>query len=100
MTTLAKAPRRTVGHAVSTIALGIALSAAPVSITPASAEPEGPVRTLLSGSFFPFSGAFPPPSERCQKAAAKRRAQRDDNILNSQDLLRLRRIGCGGVSAW
>ena len=78
------------------LALGFGFSAP----TGASAEVREPLRTVLGGSFFPFERSFAPPSERCQRAAAKRRAQRDDNILNSQDLLRLRRIGCGGARAW
>lgn len=63
----------------------------------ASAEPEGAVRTLLGGSFFPFARSFPKPSPRCLKAADRLRAKRDDRSLNYQDGVQLRRIGCGGA---
>lgn len=82
--------------ATALLGLGLALFASSGAV----AEVREPLRTVLGGSFFPFQRSFAPPSERCQKAAKKRRARRDDNILNSQDYVHLRRIGCGGVSPW
>ena len=100
---LARTPRRAFLCA-ALLALPLALPRA--LATPAHAErvkpgePRGALRTLLNGSFFPFARSFPPPSKRCQKLAAKRRAARDDNTLTQQDLVELRFKGCGGASAF
>lgn len=70
-----------------------------LAATPASANPRGDaVQTLLGGSFFPFARAIgPKASPRCQRIADRLRGNRDDNILNTQDFRRLRRVGCQDV---
>ena len=92
--------RRALARAAMALTLSVLLGA-PLGAGPAEArEPQGAVRTFLGGSFFPFARSFPPPSKRCLEAAEKLRRQRDRNILNPQDALRLRRIGCNGAATY
>ena len=75
----------------------VALAAAMV-VPAAAQERRSAVDTLLGGSFFPFARAIgPQPSPRCQRKAESLKSQRDDGLLNVQDLRRLRRIGCQDV---
>lgn len=93
----------TLGSTAAKLTLAIALAAPMGLAANASAyaqERRSALETLLGGSFFPFARSFPPPSKRCLRAAEKLRRKRDDNILNPQDALELRRIGCNGAATY
>ena len=95
--TILLAPRRLVASAVA--ALLALLLVLPLASGPAFADRGDAVRTVLGGSFFPFDRSFPrAQSERCKRLVDRKRGQRDNNILNVEDVRSLRRNGCVNFS--
>ena len=78
--------------------LAVSMGVAPVLAAGERGE-RSAVRTVLGGSFFPFERSFPRvQSERCKRLVDRKRSQRDDNILNGEDVRSLRRNGCRNFS--
>ena len=76
-------------------ALGAVLLVAALAAPGALAQGRTAAEVVLGGSFFPFERSFPAAqSPRCRKLAERLRGYRSDNILNVEDVRRLRSNGC------